>query len=162
MNPTVIQDLFVKYYNEAILYAVSLCRNEAVAEDIVSAAFYKALTSADNEIRNFKPWLFTVCRNEFFSLCRKNKAISYEELSDELPDYNEEIVESLILKEEYRELYRALDKLRASQRETIMLFYFSGLQIRDIAAITSRSESNVKVLLFRGRERLKELMGIAE
>ena len=42
-----------------------------------------------------------------------------------------------------------------------MLFYFSGLQIKDIAMVTGKSESNVKVLLYRSRERLKELMEVA-
>jgi RNA polymerase sigma-70 factor, ECF subfamily len=161
MKPDIIDELFRKYYNEAMLYTMSLCKNETAAEDIVSTAFYKALASADDDIKNFKPWLLTVCRNEFFGLCRKNKAMSYDELTEEIEDDSGEIVDRLILKEEYRALYHAIDKLNAAQREVIMLFYFSGLQIKDIATVTGKSESNVKVLLYRSRERLKELMEVA-
>lgn len=162
MKTDILEELFESFYNEAILYTVSLCKNKTVAEDIVSTAFCKALLLSDNEIRNFKLWLLTVCRNEFFSLCRKNKALSYDELPDDLEDRSEGIIDKLILKEEYRALYNALDQLNASQKEVIMLFYFSGLPIRDIASVTERSEANVKVLLYRGREKLKELMRIAE
>lgn len=161
MKPDIIDELFRKYYNEAMLYTMSLCKNETIAEDIVSTAFYKALASADEEIKNFKPWLLTVCRNEFFGLFRKNKAMSYDELAEDVVDDSGEIVDRLILKEEYRALYHAIDKLNAAQREVIMLFYFSGLQIKDIAMVMGKSESNVKVLLYRGREKLKELMEVA-
>lgn len=161
MKPDIIDELFRKYYNEAMLYTMSLCKNETIAEDIVSTAFYKALASADEEIKNFKPWLLTVCRNEFFGLCRKNKAMSYDELAEDVVDDSGEIVDQLILKEEYRALYHAIDKLNAAQREVIMLFYFSGLQIKDIAMVMGKSDSNVKVLLYRGREKLKELMEVA-
>ena len=162
MKSNVLEGLFESFYNEAILYTVSLCKNKAVAEDIVSTAFCKALVLSDNEVRNFKLWLLTVCRNEFFSLCRRNKTLSYDELPEDLEDKSEGIIDKLILKEEYRALYNALDQLNASQKEVIMLFYFSGLQIRDIASVTGKSEANVKVLLYRGREKLKELMRIAE
>ena len=122
---------------------------------------YDFTASADEEIKNFKPWLLTVCRNEFFGLCRKNKAMSYDELAEDVVDDSGEIVDRLILKEEYRALYHAIDKLNAAQREVIMLFYFSGLQIKDMAMVMGKSDSNVKVLLYRGREKLKELMEVA-
>lgn len=161
MKPDIIDELFKKYYNEAMLYTVTLCKNETVAEDIVSTAFYRALATADEEIKNFKPWLLTVCRNEFFGICRKNKAMSYDELTEDLADDSEEVVDRLILKDEYKALYHAIDKLNATQKEVITLFYFSGLQIKDIAMVMGKSESNIKVLLYRSRERLKELMEAA-
>ena len=44
MKSDIIDLLFSQYYNEALLYTVSLCRNRTVAEDIVSNAFFKAHT----------------------------------------------------------------------------------------------------------------------
>lgn len=51
MKNDLIDELFKKYYNEAVLYTMSICRDEVLAEDIVSEAFFKALASADEEIR---------------------------------------------------------------------------------------------------------------
>ena len=68
MKSDIVDQLFSQYYNEALLYSISLCKNRTVAEDIVSNAFFKALSTADDSIRDFKPWLLTVCRNEFISL----------------------------------------------------------------------------------------------
>ena len=140
MKPDIIDQLFSQHYNEALLYTISLCRNRTVAEDIVSSAFFKALTLADDSIHNFKPWLLTVCRNEFISICRKNSRLTGEDIPEDLADDREEVIESIIRREEYRSLYRAIGLLPDTQREAVMLFYFSGLRtLREKAKRIPRS-----------------------
>lgn len=158
MKPDVIDQLFIQYYNEALLYTISLCRNRTVAEDIVSNAFFKALSMADDSIRDFKPWLLAVCRNEFIGLCRKMRRFSGEEIPEDLADDREEVIESIIRKEEYRSLYCAIDLLNETQKEVVMLFYFSGLSVKKISEIIGKSETNTKVLLCRAREKLRKIM----
>jgi len=158
LKPDIVDELFRKYYNDALLYTLSLCRNETIAEDIVSTAFYKALSAGDDEVRSFKAWLLTVCRNEFLQTCRRNTRFTGEEIPEDVADDGESPAEQLIRSEEYRALYRAIGLLNPQQREAITLFYFSGLSIREIADVTGKSEANVKVMLCRGRERIKRLM----
>ena len=132
MKSDIVDQLFSQYYNEALLYSISLCKNRTVAEDIVSHAFFKALSTADDSIRDFKPWLLTVCRNEFISLCRKESRLTGEDIPEDYVDDREEVIEGIIRREEYRSLYRAIDLLPDTQREAVMLFYFSGqLQTKD-------------------------------
>jgi len=135
MKPDIIDQLFSQYYNEALLYSISLCRNRTVAEDIVSNAFFKALSMSDDSIRDFKPWLLTVCRNEFISICRRERRFTGEEIPENLTDDREEVIEAIIRREEYRSLYRAIDLLPDTQKEAVMLFYFSGLPIKNISEI---------------------------
>ena len=158
MKSDILDQLFSQYYNEALLYTISLCRNRTVAEDIVSTAFFKALTMSDDSIRDFKPWLLTVCRNEYISICRKSSRFTGEEIPEDLADDREEVIESIIRKEEYRSLYRAIGLLPGAQKEAVTLFYFSGLPIKAISEITGKSETNTKVLLCRARERLRKIM----
>lgn len=158
MKSDVIDQLFSQYYNEALLYTISLCRNRTVAEDIVSNAFFKALTLSEDSIRDFKPWLLTVCRNEFISICRKNSRFTGEEIPEDLADDQEEVIEGIIRKEEYRSLYRAIGLLPDTQKEVVTLFYFSRLSIKSISVITGKSETNVKVLLCRARDKLRSIM----
>ena len=158
MKSDVIDQLFSQYYNEALLYTISLCRNRTVAEDIVSNAFFKALTLSEDSIRDFKPWLLTVCRNEFISICRKNSRFTGEEVPEDLADDQEEVIEGIIRKEEYRSLYRAIGLLPDTQKEVVTLFYFSRLSIKSISEITGKSETNVKVLLCRARDKLRSIM----
>ena len=158
MKTDIIDQLFSQFYNEALLYTISLCRNRTIAEDIVSNAFYKALTLADDSIRDFKPWLLTVCRNEFISICRKSSRFTGEEIPEDLADDREEVIEGIIRKEEYRSLYRAIGLLPDTQKEVVTLFYFSGLPIKSISEITGKSETNIKVLLCRARDKLRTIM----
>ena len=158
MKTDIIDQLFSQFYNEALLYTISLCKNRTIAEDIVSNAFYKALTLADDSIRDFKPWLLTVCRNEFISICRKSSRFTGEEIPEDLADDREEVIEGIIRKEEYRSLYRAIGLLPDTQKEVVTLFYFSGLPIKSISEITGKSETNIKVLLCRARDKLRTIM----
>ena len=158
MKSDIIDQLFSQYYNEALLYTISLCRNRTIAEDVVSNAFFKALTLADDSIRDFKPWLLTVCRNEFISACRKSSRFTGEEIPEDLADDREEVIEGIIRREEYRSLYRAIGLLPDAQKEVVTLFYFSGLPVKSISEITGKSETNIKVLLCRARDKLRTIL----
>lgn len=158
MKNDIIDSLFKKYYNEALLYTISICRNNALAEDIVSEAFFKALSSADESIRNFKPWLLTVCRNEFLMYCRNRSRMADDEISEEIAVQEDDALSRIIRQEEYRALYRAISLLPYNQKEPVILFYFNGLGVKEIANIVGKSESNVKVLLHRAREELRKNM----
>ena len=156
MKNDVVEELFVKYYNDALLYALSLTKNYPLAEEIVSDAFYSALRTADDEVENFKAWLLKVCRNKFLNSLRKSKRI--EELDEKIADRRESLLDTIIRKEEYRSLYRAISLLNPSYKEIITLFYFEDLSIREISEIIGKSEIVVKVSLYRAREGLKKIL----
>lgn len=156
MKSDVIGELFVRYYNDALLYALSLTRNKSLAEDVVSTAFYKALRGGDGEIKNFKPWLIRVCRNVSFDILKRRKRIT--ELPDNVIDESETAVEQIIRDESYKALYKAIELLPETQKETVLLFYFEEISIKDVALVTGKTEDNVKVLLYRARENLKKIM----
>lgn len=156
MKNEALERLYKKYYNEAMLYVYSFCRNRALAEDIVAEAFFRAFRRIDEEKDSFKYWLFKVCRNCYFDHLRKTK---HTEQVDDLEIGNDEdLVEDLIQNEEYIALYNAISLLKGNYQEVIRLFYFDGLSVREISGITDMSEDNVKVLLYRARIKLKEIM----
>lgn len=66
MKSTAWENLFKRYYNEALLYVYSFCRNRALAEDVVQEAYMRAIRSINEEKDGFKFWLFKVCRNYYF------------------------------------------------------------------------------------------------
>lgn len=150
--------LFKKHYNEALLYVYSFCRNRALAEDIVQEAYMRAIRSIDEERDGFKFWLFKVCRNCYFDHLRRTKRL--EPIDGDLAD-NDELVDEIIQKDEYRALYHALSLLKDSYREVVRLFYFDGMSVKEIASITDTSIDNVKVQLFRARAKLKEILEVS-
>lgn len=156
MKHDIIEELFSKYYNDLLLYTLSLTKNYPFAEEIVSDAFYTALKTADSDVSSFKAWLLKVCRNLYLNRIRKDKRL--EELDENAADMSESALESIIRKEEYRALYHAISLLNSSYKEMITLFYFEDLSVKDIALVTGKSETVVKVTLFRGREALKKIL----
>ena len=156
MKRDVIEELFSKYYNDALLYTLSLTKNLPLAEEVVSDAFYTALKTADDEVQNFKAWILKVCRNLFLNSLRKSRRL--EELDENVADKSETVLENIIRKEEYRALYHAISLLNPAHKEVVTLFYFEDLSVKDISLVTGKSEAVVKVSLFRGREALKKIL----
>ena len=58
MNTDLVEQLFSRYYNDALLYAMSLTKNAYEAEDIAQDAFYKALKTADGALDLFRQLYF--------------------------------------------------------------------------------------------------------
>ncbi len=156
MKKDVIEELFEKYYNDALLYLISLSRDRETAEEIIAEAFFKALKTADGHIVSFKPWLLKSCRNAYYSLCRERK--KYVEPDEKMSDGRESAIDKIIRDERYKALYRAIDLLSPPHKEVILLFYFEEQKISQIAEITGKTSENVKVTLFRARENLKRIL----
>lgn len=153
----ITDELYKKYYHGAVLYVYSLCKNYHLSEDIVSESFYKALVSYKDTEERFKFWLFRVCRNEFIDYLRKNKNQTY--LDDDFSD-KKDIADDIIVQEKYRALYRAVELLSNEYQEAIVLFYFNEMSIYEISIITQKTESAVKVTLYRARKKLKEILEV--
>ena len=156
MKNDVVEELFVKYYNDALLYVLSLSGNKALAEDAVSTAFFKALRGGDGEIKSFKPWLMKVGRNVCFDMLKHRKR--YAAIDESMKDESENAVDKIIRDERYKALYRAIALLPDTQKEAVLLFYFEELRIKDIAGVTGKTEDYVKVLLYRARENMKNIL----
>lgn len=155
MDHDLVEQLFKKYYNDVLLYAISLTKDASEAEDLASEAFFKALASTD-AVKNFKAWILKVCRNLFLNKRRKHSRLV--ELPDDVSSERDEVLHKIVQDENYRALYNAIGLLPQHLREVILLFYFEDMRIDCISMIVGKSENNVKVMLFRGREQIKKIL----
>lgn len=153
----ITDELYKEHFHGALLYVYSLCNNYHLSEDIVSDSFYKALTSYEGKEERFKFWLFRVCRNAFIDYTRKNK--KYTQSDDDLRDETD-IADKIIVQEEYRSLHRAIALLDSESQELIILFYFNGMSVAEIAGITKKTTTAVKVSLYRARQKLKKILEV--
>lgn len=154
MDHDLVEQLFKKYYNDVLLYAMSLTRNASEAEDLVSEAFFKALAAVD-DVKNFKAWILKVCRNLFLN--KKRKCSKIVELSEDISSESD-VLQQIVKDENYRALYNAIGLLPQNLKEVILLFYFEDMRVEAISLIVGKSESNVKVMLYRGREQIKQIL----
>lgn len=159
MRQDAIEELYKLYYNDALLYSLSIAGDKQTAEDVVQGAFYKALLTSDGTVKNFKSWLLRVCRNDIYNRLRKDRRV--ESLSAEreatLTEEAENAVDNIIRREEYRALHRAMALMKTEEREYLTLFYFEELTIAEIADVMQKSTTATKVALYRARENLKKI-----
>ena len=73
MDQEILEALYRRHYSAAILYCMSLCGDEHLAQDLVSDAFIKAYLSLPDEIPSFQYWLLRVCKNIWIDHLRKQK-----------------------------------------------------------------------------------------
>lgn len=154
MRDDILTELYEKYYRSAYLYALSLCKEKAWAEDIVSEAFEKAMLIWEDAEKGFLYWLLRVCRNLFLDEVRRRKRRGGEELRDiAVP---EDALASMLRKEENRRLYHAIEALPRRYAELLTLHYFAGLSLKQTADFLGISYGAAKTALFRARAQLKK------
>ena len=135
-----------------VMYRVSksILKRDEDCEDAVHEAIVKAfskLYSLKND--SFaKTWLIRIVINECYAILRKRK----REI------YREEITEEEAEKQDYSELYTALNRLPADYRVTIVLYYIEGYSVSETADILKVSEGTVKSRLSRGRKKLRNFL----
>ena len=156
MQRDIFARLYAHHYDGALLYALSLCRDRRLAEDLVQEAFLRAYQDLPDEIPSFRYWLMRVLRNLLIDYHRRQKFLSSGEVPEQADDGTPE--RALLQREDVLALYRAMAKLTEPDREILSLFYFAGLPITELAQLLSLTPGAVKMRLVRLRRRLRTEM----
>ncbi|MBQ0037375.1 MAG: sigma-70 family RNA polymerase sigma factor [Clostridiales bacterium] len=148
------EEIVYQYADMVYKIAYRYTANFADAEDIFSATFlryFKKDRCFESE-EHRKAWLIRVTIN-----CAKQllgERMNYQELDERVAAEESETSQDEILA-----LRDAIEKLPANQKEVITLFYLQELPVKMIAEILGKSESAVKILLFRARNQLRVYLG---
>ncbi|WP_096156767.1 MULTISPECIES: RNA polymerase sigma factor [Bacillus] len=146
--------LYDLYAEDAIRYAMSITKNSHNAKDVVQEAFirvYRNIDSFDID-RNFKTWLFTILTNECYRYLKKESE-NIKLVDNNIPTSVQQ--ES----EDFMYLHEALENLDAINKTPIILKYLNGFSEKEIASMLNLNLNTVKSRLFKGREKLKRLIG---
>jgi RNA polymerase sigma-70 factor (ECF subfamily) len=58
----------------------------------------------------------------------------------------------------YEPLYQAINQLPKQEKAVVILYYLEEKSIREISRITEITETNLAVMLFRARKKLKAML----
>lgn len=148
-----------RYYRVAFSYV----KNREDALDIVHDAIIKALQSF-HSLRNpeyAQTWFYKILINESISFLRKNrKVISLDDLQTPQLPPAEDLDD--IHKDDYIDLYAAIDKLPPDMKTIVILRFFEDMKYEEIAEITSTNLNTIKSRLYRGLNHLKLDMEVLE
>lgn len=137
--------------------AIWLCRDEHQASDLMQETFLRAIRGRKSFQRgtNFKAWLFTILKNCFFNLLKKQgreESLDFEVTgadrigndpggpSSELPPF--------LMR---ADVDQALEKLPEPWRFLVLLVDVEGLSLAEAAGVLGVPVGTVKSRLFRAR-----------
>ncbi|HIJ66329.1 MAG TPA: sigma-70 family RNA polymerase sigma factor, partial [Candidatus Hydrogenedentes bacterium] len=132
--------------------AYAYTRNHADAEDVAQDAFLKAFQSLDTlrERNKFGAWLISIARNLALRLREKR--------ARELPLGKGEVeagaapAPDMAQRELRQLLHRQMDELDDAHREILLLYYFSGQKLAEIAQVLGITTHAAKKRLQRARQ----------
>jgi len=140
-------------------FSLKIVGNTFDAEDVLQELLIKLWKKKDEfaEITNKEAWCMTLVRNLSIDKIRKRKnnvsdLDDHYDISDKAPT-PDKIAE---VKEQLSMVMRLLESLPPNQKEIIHLRDVEGYTYKEISEITGLSESQVKVNLFRARQKFKE------
>jgi len=155
--------IVVRYQSLLCSIAYSATGNLNQSEDLAQETFVTAWKQlADlREPAKLRSWLCRISRNLTYDALRKrgrepvhNAELleDFQELpATELPPYDYSMQ-----KEEEAILWRSIERIPETYRETLVLFYRQHRSIENVAAVLELSEDTVKQRLSRGRKLLHE------
>jgi RNA polymerase sigma-70 factor (ECF subfamily) len=142
-------------------FAFWLARDRTVAEDVVQETMLRAWR-ARTELRNAsaaRPWLLTIVRREYARLYERkqlptidvDECIARQDIELALNDTDPEIAD----------LRRAIFALPDEYREPLVLQVLGGFSTAEIADELELSVPAVLTRLFRARNKLRDMYGVA-
>ena len=148
--------LYREYYGKVYGYIVSKINNPHDAEDLAADVFvkiYAKLDTFDENKASLSTWIYTVTKNTLTDYYRTRKVFAAmpEEIEDETS-----VVDEVCNAEALENLAIALETLEKRERDIIILHYYSGKTLKEIAEKLGISYSYVKILQNKALEHLRK------
>ena len=158
--------LVSRYQAYVFTLVMRYVHNREVAEELAQDVFVKAYRYLADFKGNskFSTWLYTIVNSTCLSHLRKKKdeTLLLEQdkmvvLSDE-QHFGEKPSERLEQKTQKQLLDNAMKQLPEEDAQILTLFYQAEQSVDEIGMILGQTASNVKVRLFRARQKLKGVL----
>lgn len=160
-----ILTLFRRYNRLAFSIGCRILRDEGEAEDLVQEIFLRLPTEAnsfDNTKGSARTWMVQmVYRRAFDRRSYLNRRHFYH--GTDILEYANALIGKRNLEEDIierlttQQLRAAFDELSEKQRETLELFFFEGLKLKEIAERSGEDITNIRHHYYRGLERLRQV-----
>ena len=143
-----IEQQLIADYKKLYRLAYSYVHNENDALDIVQESAYKAIKNSGS-LKNVQyrgTWLYRIVINESISFLRRQKqqTVPLYELDGEAEDTYADL-----------DLHRALEQLDPLDKTVVVLRFFEGLQLKQIAQVLDENLNTIKSRLYRSLKKLK-------
>ena len=148
-------ELYARYSGRVYAYCLRFLGNRDEAQDVYQETFIRFYECArqDREMTNVPGFLLKIARNLCLNSRRnKKRTVEFEDYQFLVPPRSAENSEFLQL------ITTALDMLPDEYREVFVLREYEGLSYAEIAEVVDASLSNVKVRIFRAKQKIRDIL----
>ena len=153
--------IFKEYSSYVFQTALLLTNSRTLADDITQETFiqvFKKFYTFDST-KSVKPWIYKVTLNISRNIIRKQKWLKFTgNIPDTIDKYNVE--EDILKNEEDMELWQEIIKLPLKSKELIVLHFYAGLKLKEIADILNIPIGTCKSRLNTALKTLRKNMPI--
>ena len=154
-------DQYIQKYGKRLYgLCMTLCADKHEADDLYQDTWVKVIRSFDSfdTAKDFEPWLTRLCVNTYRDKLRR---LSRSPFLNFTSNETKDAVFSTAPapeREDYSDLYAAIDQLPEKLRLAIILFYFEDMDISKTAQTLGIPPGTVKSRLNKARKLLKEVL----
>ena len=152
---TDIENLYERYAGDVRRFALFLCGDVVMADEITSDTFVRAWMAADR-IRQptVKGYLFTIARNAYIDSLRR--AARHTQLDENMPDTRISAHTQMELSVEVRAVLAALQQLPEIDRTVLLMRAFDEMPYEEIAETLGIPVAALRVKVHRARLKLMQ------
>ncbi len=144
------------HYKYVKSYALSLCLDESLAEDITQETFYNAIKKIDtfkNECK-IETWLCSIAKNLFLNSKRKKQPDSINDFPYLVGGTTPE--DNVIKDENIKRILTEAVRLDTPYKEVFYMKILGDMPYTTIADVFSKTENWARVTYFRARKQIEE------
>ena len=152
---TDIENLYKRYAGDVRRFALYLCGDVVIADEITSDTFVRAWMAA-GRIRQptVKSYLFTIARNAYIDLLRR--AARQTQLDEKMPDMGISAQTQMEQSAEVRAVLAALQRLPEMDRTVLLMRTVAEMPYEEIAETLGIPVGTAKVKVHRARLKLMQ------
>lgn len=153
-----------QYQDMALTIAFRILRNKQDAEDAVQNAFVKAYYNLHTyrSKSKFSTWFYRIVYNTAITSINKIKSRSEEDFNEIISENIHNVIAEVGHIDEVQErkhrVNKAVEQLPKKEAIVVTLYYLEEYSVSEISEIMSLTKSNVKIMLFRARKKLHDIL----
>lgn len=154
-NARAFETLMKRYTSQVYGASLRMLKDEDNAQEVTQMAFIQAYRQLDSwRGENFGAWVTIIANHIALRMLEKEKRRAIDDLTiDDLQLIDETYDEQK--EQRLQSLEAAVAELPEADRQIIQWHYYEDIPLQTIAQRLGQTENNIKVRIFRIRERLK-------
>lgn len=161
-NSDAFSILYRRHLQRVYSYLLSRVGNVQDAQDLTAKTFVSALQS----IAQYQPqgrfvaWLLGIAKHKLNDHFRVHlPLVDLDVIEADIPAGMPTVEDAVIQRLDMQEVTLIFNKLNPERAEALRLRYFADLKIREVADVMHKSDSAVKMLIARGLNDIRQILG---